>query len=430
MVHHTMKTSIPPASKASSKISSMFLFPWSRQTAILGARVGGLRWHDVLRWMLPLLLAACASKLAPLPEAVPTVPIAKPSPAPVTSPANLSTVTATAPDTVPAASRRSQMVPVAWSDLPGWDSESMPEVWSVLLSNCERPGHLMVAVCPDVRKLTLASDAEQKQWLMQRLQPHRIENTQGESSGLLTGYFEPVLEARRIPGNGFSVPLYRPPAALKSGQAWFTRQEIDTQQTAQAALHGREIAWLADPVDAIVLHIQGSGRLRITEGDGRVSVVRVGFAASNEQPYHSIGRWLLDNNEVKDASWPGIKAWLQRNPGKLQTLLWVNPRYVFFKEEAITDAAIGPRGAQGLPLTPGRSIAVDPQSLDYGTPVWMVSPGPTQALQRLVVAQDTGSAIVGAVRADLYMGTGAAAGELAGRMKQPLRLWALLPKTP
>jgi len=288
----------------------------------------------------------------------------------------------------------------------------------------------MAAVCPDVRRLTLASDAEQKQWLMQRLQPHRIENTQGEASGLLTGYFEPVLEARRIPGNGFSVPLYRTPAGLKSGQPWFTRQEIDTLQTAQAALHGREIAWIADPIDAMVLHIQGSGRLRITEGDGRVRVVRVGFAASNEQPYQSIGRWLLDNNEVKDASWPGIKAWLQRNPTKVQALLWVNPRYVFFKEEAITDAAIGPRGAQGLPLTPGRSIAVDPQSLDYGTPVWMVSPGPTQALQRLVVAQDTGSAIVGAVRADLYMGTGAAAGELAGRMKQPLRLWALLPKTP
>jgi membrane-bound lytic murein transglycosylase A len=430
MVHHTIKTSIPPASKASSKINSMFLFPWSRQTAILGARLCGLRWHFVWRWTLPALLAACASKLAPLPEAVPTVPIAKPSPAPVTSPATLPTVIATAPDTVPAASRRSQLVPVAWSDLPGWDNESMPEVWSVLLSNCERPGNLMAAVCPDVRRLTLASDAEQKQWLMQRLQPHRIENTQGEASGLLTGYFEPVLEARRIPGNGFSVPVYRPPAGLKSGQPWFTRQEIDSQQTAQSALHGREIAWLADPVDAMVLHIQGSGRLRITEGDGRVRMVRVGFAGSNEQPYQSIGRWLLDNNEVKDASWPGIKAWLQRNPTKVQALLWVNPRYVFFKEEAIPDAAIGPRGAQGLPLTPGRSIAVDPQSLDYGTPVWMVSPGPTQALQRLVVAQDTGSAIVGAVRADLYMGTGAAAGELAGRMKQPLRLWALLPKTP
>ena len=201
-------------------------------------------------------------------------------------------------------------------------------------------------------------------------------------------------------------------------------------QTAQAALHGREIAWLADPIDAMVLHIQGSGRLRITESDGRIRTVRVGFAASNEQPYQSIGRWLLDKGDIKDASWPGIKTWLQRNPQKAQALLWVNPRYVFFKEEPIIDPSIGPRGAQGLPLTPGRSVAIDPLSVSYGTPLWMVTPGPTQSLQRLVVAQDTGSAIVGAVRADLYMGTGAAAGELAGRMKQPLRLWALLPKTP
>ena len=429
MVHQTINTSMAPASKASSKISSMLRFPSSAQTVILWP-VASVWWRFVWRGTLTVLLAACASKMPPSPETVPAAPVAQPGA--VNPPTSVPTVTATTtvPEAGPAASRRSQMVPVAWSDLPGWDSESMPEVWALLLSNCERPGNLMAVVCPDVRRLTLASDAEQKQWLMQRLQPHRIENTQGEASGLLTGYFEPVLEARRIPGNGFSVPLYRMPAGLKSGQPWYTRQEIDTLQAAQAALHGREIAWIADPVDAMVLHIQGSGRLRITEGDGRVRVVRVGFAGSNEQPYQSIGRWLLDNNEVKDASWPGIKAWLQRNPGKLQTLLWVNPRYVFFKEEAITDAATGPRGAQGLALTPGRSIAVDPQSLDYGTPVWMVSPGPTQALQRLVVAQDTGSAIVGAVRADLYMGTGAAAGELAGRMKQPLRLWALLPKTP
>ncbi len=306
----------------------------------------------------------------------------------------------------------------------------MPDVWSVLLGNCERASGLMTNLCPQVRRLTLASDEEQKQWLMQTLQPHRIESLEGEADGLLTGYYEPVLEARKIPGNGFSVPLYRPPAGLKAGQPWFTRQEIESMQTAQAALHGREIAWLADPIDAMVLHIQGSGRLRITESDGRIRTVRVGFAASNEQPYQSIGRWLLDKGDIKDASWPGIKTWLQRNPQKAQALLWVNPRYVFFKEEPIIDPSIGPRGAQGLPLTPGRSVAIDPLSVSYGTPLWMVTPGPTQSLQRLVVAQDTGSAIVGAVRADLYMGTGAAAGELAGRMKQQLRLWALLPKTP
>lgn len=333
---------------------------------------------------------------------------------------------------IPATSteKRSRLVAVEWRDLPGWDKESMPEVWPVLLGNCERPMGLLAALCPQVMRLTLASDQEQREWLMQTLQPHRIESLDGQAGGLLTGYYEPVLEARKIPGNGFSVPVYRPPAGLKSGQPWYTRQEIESQQAAQAALHGREIAWLADPVDAMVLHIQGSGRLRITEVDGRVRMVRVAFAASNEQPYQSIGRWLLDNGETKDASWPGIKAWLQRNPQKSQALLWVNPRYVFFNEEPIIDASSGPRGAQGLPLTPGRSVAIDPLSVSYGTPLWLATPGPTQSLQRLVLAQDTGSAIVGAVRADLYMGTGAAAGELAGRMKQPLRLWALLPKTP
>jgi membrane-bound lytic murein transglycosylase A len=334
------------------------------------------------------------------------------------------------PSTGLGSEKRSRFVAVDWNDLPGWDKESMPEIWSVLLGGCERPSGMWTNLCPHVRRLILAGDPEQRQWLMQTLQPHRIESLDGQVGGLLTGYYEPVLEARKIPGNGFSVPVYRPPAGLKSGQAWYSRQDIESLQAAQAALHGREIAWLADPIDAMVLHIQGSGRLRITEADGRVRMLRVAFAASNEQPYQSIGRWLLDKGETKDASWPGIKAWLQRNPQKAQALLWVNPRYVFFKEEPIIDASVGPRGAQGLPLTPGRSVAIDPLSVSYGTPLWMVTPGPTQSLQRLVLAQDTGNAIVGAVRADLYMGTGAAAGELAGRMKQPLRLWALLPKTP
>jgi membrane-bound lytic murein transglycosylase A len=378
-------------------------------------------WH----WLLPLVMVACAVKgpapvQAPVqtwPAPAPTVP--KPVPASPPPPLEAPVIQ----------DRLSRMLPVPWTDLPGWGNESMPQVWELLLGNCQRPGPLIAPLCPQIRQLTLADDTEQRQWLMQHLQPHRIESMQGEASGLLTAYYEPVLEARRLPGNGFSTPLYRPPAGWRSGQPWYTRQEIDTLPQAQAALHGREIAWLADPVDAMVLQIQGSGRLRITEADGQVRLVRMAFAASNEQPYQSIGRWLLDNGETKDASWAGIKTWLQRNPQKAQSLLWVNPRYVFFKEEAMGDDSIGPRGAQGLPLTAGRSIAVDPQSVSYGTPLWLVSPGPTQSLQRLVVAQDTGSAIVGAVRADLYMGTGVVAGELAGRMKQPLRLWALLPRT-
>jgi membrane-bound lytic murein transglycosylase A len=159
-------------------------------------------------------------------------------------------------------------------------------------------------------------------------------------------------------------------------------------------------------------------------------VERLAFAGSNDQPYRSVGGWLLQQGAVRDASWPGIRSWIAQHPDRLQELLWSNPRVVFFREEPLSplDAAAGPRGAQGVPLTPGRSIAVDKDSIPYGTPVWLASDGPLVQLQRLVLAQDTGSAITGAVRADYFTGWGAAAGDLAGRLKQPLRLWALWPR--
>ena len=239
-----------------------------------------------------------------------------------------------------------------------------------------------------------------------------------------------MLEGARQPGSGYSVPLYRPPATLASRRPWYTRQEMDSLPEARAALRGREIAYIADPLDALMVQIQGSGRLRLTEADGRQRLVRLAFAGTNEQPYRSIGTWLLQQGGLRDASWPGIKAWVQQNPHRLNELLWTNPRMVFFREEPLSelDAAFGPRGAQGVPLTPGRSIAVDKESIPYGTPVWLASPGPLVNLQRLVIAQDTGSAIVGAVRADYFTGWGAEAGELAGRLKQPLRLWVLWPR--
>jgi membrane-bound lytic murein transglycosylase A len=147
-----------------------------------------------------------------------------------------------------------------------------------------------------------------------------------------------------------------------------------------------------------------------------------------------VGRWLLDRGWVRDASWPGIKAWISStqssNPRLVQEMLWSNPRYVFFRPEqrTVAEEELGPRGAQGVPLTAGRSIAVDKDSVPYATPLWLASGGPTVQLQRLVFAQDTGSAIVGAVRADYFAGTGAQAGELAGRIKQNLRLWVLWPR--
>jgi membrane-bound lytic murein transglycosylase A len=321
-------------------------------------------------------------------------------------------------------------VPVAWSDLPGFSDDNLFEAWNAWLKSCERPTGTFAGLCPDIRRLSIGSADEQRAWMQDRLQAFRVESTQGDANGLLTAYFEPVLEASRLPGAGFSIPLYQPPVGLAQRKPWFTRQEMDTLPEAQAALRGRVLAYLADPIDALSLQIQGSGRARIQESDGSQRWVRLSYAGTNDQPYRSVGRWLLDQGLVKDASWPGIKAWLAQNPQRQQELLWSNPRVTFFREEPITerDRSDGPRGAQGVALTPGRSIAVDPASIPYGTPVWLSSGGPQTSLQKLVLAQDTGRAITGAVRADYFVGGGPEAGELAGRLRQPLQMWVLWPK--
>ena len=325
---------------------------------------------------------------------------------------------------------KSRWTPVPWTDLPGFGNDALFEAWNAWLKSCERPGPTFGALCAEVRRLSIGTSEEQLAWLVARLQPYRVEAPSGQAEGLLTAYFEPVLEASRRASPDFPVPLFRLPAGLTQGRPWFTRQEMDTLSEARAGLQGRAIVHLADPVDALVLQIQGSGRVRVTEPDGSQRLVRLAYAGTNNHPYKSVGRWLLDQGAVRDASWPGIKAWIAQNPQRLQELLWSNPRMVFFREEPLSDldAAFGPRGAQGVPLTPGRSIAVDPGSIPYGTPVWLVSNGPSAQLQKLVLAQDTGSAIVGAVRAEYFAGWGAEAGELAGRLKQTLRLWVLWPK--
>jgi membrane-bound lytic murein transglycosylase A len=271
-----------------------------------------------------------------------------------------------------------------------------------------------------------------RRWLEDRLRVYRIESADGEASGLMTGYFEPLVAASRRPGANRQVALYTLPADLGARKPWWTRQQIETLPAAQAALRGRELAFVEDPLDAAILQIQGSGRLRLTEADGSDRLVRVAFAGHNEQPYRSLGRWLIEQGELKagEASWPGIKDWARRNPKRLTELLWQNPRYVFFREEPLPDPALGPKGAQGVPLTPGRSVAVDPLSIPYGTLVWLDTTEPlsSRPLQRLAVAQDTGSAITGAVRADFFWGWGDEAEAQAGRMKQALRTWVLWPR--
>ncbi len=326
---------------------------------------------------------------------------------------------------------KSRWTTVAWNELPGFEEDNLFEAWNAWIKSCERPAPSLSTYCGDVRRLSIATGEQQRDWMRQHFQPQRVESLQGDPNGLLTSYFEPQLDASRVASAAFSVPIYQPPRNLAQRKPWFNRHDIDTLPEAQAALQGRVIAYVADPVDALVLQIQGSGRLRLAQADGSSKLVRVAYAGTNEQPYRSVGRWLLDQGLIKDASWPGIKAWLAQNPQRLQELLWSNPRVVFFKEEALSDldASFGPKGAQGVALTPGRSIAVDSGAgIPYGTPVWLASSGAQTKLQRLVLAQDTGSAIVGAVRADYFAGWGAEAQELAGRLRQPLQMWVIWPK--
>jgi membrane-bound lytic murein transglycosylase A len=328
---------------------------------------------------------------------------------------------------------KSVWVPVPWEDLPGLTQDNLNEAWQAWLLSCRKNTANTTAVCEGVRRLDGQTSPTQLAWLRRTFQPYRVESLNAGSNaslGLLTAYYEPVFEASRKARPGFEVPLYASPSNLKSRSPWYSREEISSLPAAQTALKGREIAFISDPVDAMILHIQGSGRLWVSDSDGSRKQIRLAFAGTNDQPYQSIGRWLLDQKLSKDATWPGIKKWISQNPRRTQELLSKNPRYVFFKEEplSLTEENLGPKGAQGVPLSAGRSIAVDPGSIPYGTPVWLTSVGPQTTLKKLVMAQDTGSAIQGAVRADYFAGSGDAAGDLAGRLKQDLNLWVLLPR--
>jgi membrane-bound lytic murein transglycosylase A len=412
MVHHTIPIKINSASKASriNKVMNVFqqffktIFKSVFKSVLLGGLIVGF-------------LASCTTPLPPNQDAAQQIGPGD----------DLSVLPA------PILQAKSKWMPVRWRDLPGWSDNdaAQHEAWSAWLKSCQNMATANAYLCPDIRRLSIASSGEQRAWMMQKLQPYRVESLQGPTDGLLTSYYEPVLEASRKLRPGFSVPLYRSPANANGKNPWYTRQEMDTSPQVKAQLRGLEIAYVADPIDALILHIQGSGRVNMLEADGTRRTVRLAYASTNEQPYKSVGRWLLDQGGTRDVSWPGIKSWLARNPQRLNELLWSNPRVVFFREEVLSDAQSGPNGAQGVPLTPGRSIAVDRGSIPYGTPVWLSSNGTDSAAQRfqkLVFAQDTGGAILGAVRADYFMGWGSEAGDLAGRIKQPLQMWALWPK--
>jgi len=402
IVHQTIATRIASASNASSSSSHM---------------------RPILRCSLLAAMAAALLGCGSVPR--PPAPAAGPPLAPVTA----------RPEPAPPPPERAERARwrvAAWADLPGWGSDRVADAWPALMSGCTLAPPSWRETCARALLEAPVGDNAVQRWLERHLQPWQVESESGAVQGLLTGYFEPTLDAKRRPGGAFRVPLYAPPAELAAGRPFFTRQQIDTLPEAAAALTGRELAFVEDPLDALLVQVQGSGRLRLAEADGRERWVRLAFAAHNEHPFRSPGRWLSERSELAaDAlSWPAIKAWARMNPERVQELLWANPRFVFFREEPLADPRAGPRGAQGVPLTPGRSIAVDPRAVPLGSAVWIDSSEPPAGppLQRLVVAQDTGGAITGAVRADFFWGWSREAEASAGRTRQPLRWWVLWPR--
>lgn len=338
------------------------------------------------------------------------------------------------PDTAPPAATQpaparaaARWVAVDWRDLPGWGSDDLLAAWPALVAGCQRPAPGWAEFCARAVLQSPTDAMEAAVLLMKHLRPWQLAADGGETTGLLTGYFEPQLTASRQRQGAFQWPVHAlpPEPALRR----LPRREIDGHPRFSAL----ELAYLDDPFGLLQLQIQGSGRLVLRDAGGAERISRVAYAGHNDQPFQSVARALLDRGEVADATPRTLSDWARRNPAKVREALAVNPRVVFFREEPLPDANLGPRGAQGVPLTPGRSVAVDRAYIALGTPLWLDStapwaPGaPATPLRRLVMAQDTGSAIQGAVRADLFWGWGEDAALRASRTKQPLRLWALWP---
>jgi len=343
--------------------------------------------------------------------------------------------------------------------LPGWSADRIDQAMVALNRSCRR----IVALPPD-RPLGPAAFGAAGEWqpacifgaaipagdnvaarafIERHFTPLAVFD--GEAmDGLFTGYFEPLLRGSRTRGGNFQTPLYARPDDLitvelgRFREAWRneriagravdgalapydTRAEIDQGSLARRA---RVLAWVTDPIDAFFLHIQGSGRVVLAEG----GEMRAGFAAQNGHAYVPIGRVLVERGVLtrEQVSMQSIRAWLAAHPDESRALLHANPSYVFFRE---LDGE-GPLGSEGVALTPGRSLAVDRSQIALGVPIWLDAEDPLdpdRRLQRLMVAQDTGGAIRGIVRGDVFWGAGADAAERAGRMRARGRFWVLLP---
>ena len=339
---------------------------------------------------------------------------------------------------IPGQIAATRLTPVGWQQLPGWQDDSLIGATAALRQNCVRLARQpnWQRACGAVAQIDDLDVTAARSFFETYFTPFQFSNSDGTLDGLVTGYYEPLLRGSRTRHGVYQTALYRWPSAYRPGTALPPRAQLERT----GALSGNELVWVDDPIEAFFLQVQGSGRIVMEDG----SVMRVGFGGTNNQPYKSIGRWLLDQGEITpaQATMQGIKAWARVNPSRVDALLDTNPRFVFFREMVASEpvsvgatgsasGADGPIGALGVPLTPERSIAVDPSSIPLGTPVFLQTTRPlTNApMNRLVFAQDTGSAIKGGVRADYFWGLGDEAGDLAGKMKQTGRMWLLLPNS-
>jgi membrane-bound lytic murein transglycosylase A len=321
---------------------------------------------------------------------------------------------------------------VSWQALPGWQDDDLSQAWPAWLKSCEvlrkRSGEVnWRELCTQAASLSPRDTQSIRRYFESNFQAYEIRNSSGSETGLITGYYEPVMNGSQTRTSTYNVPLYAYPNAWKKTRP--NPGPARAELISSGVLQGSEIAWVQDPVAAASMQIQGSGKIRLQDG----RILRLGFAGTNEQPFKSSAQWLIDRKEMTrgEASMQGISQWAKRNPDRVNEMLNANPRFVFFKElPSNVDADLGPNGALGIPLTSERSIAVDLQAMPLGAPVFLATTRPlsNQPMQKLVMAQDTGKAIVGGVRADYYWGSGDAAGEIAGRMKQNGKMWLLLPR--
>lgn len=306
---------------------------------------------------------------------------------------------------------------LGFDDLDGWATDDHAEALKVFLTTCPDMDD------PDWRSLCAVAQQQKPESARAFFELFFRPVLIGDGRApLFTGYYEPELNGARHPTGRFRYPLYRMPPEARAKTPWLTRREILTSGVMEN--RGLEIAWVDDPVELFFLQIQGSGRIDLAGGGS----MRVGYGGSNGHPYRSIGMELVRRGiySAHQVSAQVIKNWVRRNPEAGQELLYHNPSYVFFREVSHVGDHLGPLGAMNQPVTPLRSIAVDPEFVPLGAPVWLEKDGAGK-MRRLMVAQDTGSAIKGAQRADIFFGTGKAAGQAAGRLRDPGRMVVLLP---